>query len=531
MMRFRFIFSCLIALLGVQIFTPPLHAQTTQCGITQSIRFPVDPNNFSVTQAFGAPSPRHQGRYHTGEDFYGGRGTSLGQPIQAIGLGRVTFSSPNGWGRDGGVIIIEHTFPDGTVAYSQYGHIAESNDVRFPAVFSCVNEGDVIAVVGDARPAPHLHFEIRVNNPDIPGAGYTWEDPHLLGYREPTKFLLNWQTRLAQGFAWSIDLAETAPPPALVKLSDNGLVYLDGGRVYRASSDGRVLWRAILNKTAVGVFPYTDSVAVAYADGTFQHINPDGTLGESWGIGVPFDAPPIFLRNVGLMLLHSPENALIAFDTGGHNVLWRAENVAPIARYVAGVDTLVIITHTKQFLTFSYVGELLHSAIVREPSGLFADPTGGILAYTRGGLWEIDSAGAWSLVADMPTQRDAAGMPISGGESAAIWREPDGGLYVFDGAILTAYDIQGMQRWQVNLPNMRGEVQITSTGDFLLLTSSYGHIVAIRTYEGAVCNMGQVFGDGRSHLWHDIGADGIVRLFVADQILGLNWQRFRLGCG
>ena len=28
---------------------------------------------------------------------------------------------------------------------------------------------DVIAAVGDIRPAPHLHFEIRTNQPDIPG--------------------------------------------------------------------------------------------------------------------------------------------------------------------------------------------------------------------------------------------------------------------------------------------------------------------------------------------------------------------------
>src|SRR5574338_14758 len=98
---------CAFALLIIQ----PARAQV-QCGVVTSINFPVDTSAFRIVQDFAAQSPRHQGRYHTGEDWYGGRGTSYGQYVRAIANGRVTFSSPNGWGRDGGVIIIEHTFPD-----------------------------------------------------------------------------------------------------------------------------------------------------------------------------------------------------------------------------------------------------------------------------------------------------------------------------------------------------------------------------------------------------------------------------------
>jgi murein DD-endopeptidase MepM/ murein hydrolase activator NlpD len=97
-------------------FAAPVSAQT-QCGFATSVSFPVDPAQFQIAQDFGAPSPRHQGRYHTGEDWYGGR-ESYGTYVRSIANGRVTFSSPNGWGRDGGVIIIEHSFPDGTTAYS-----------------------------------------------------------------------------------------------------------------------------------------------------------------------------------------------------------------------------------------------------------------------------------------------------------------------------------------------------------------------------------------------------------------------------
>jgi molybdopterin-guanine dinucleotide biosynthesis protein A len=41
--------------------------------------------------------------------------------------------------------------------YSQYGHLVETDAVRFPQPYTCVSAGDVIGVVGEARPAPHLH--------------------------------------------------------------------------------------------------------------------------------------------------------------------------------------------------------------------------------------------------------------------------------------------------------------------------------------------------------------------------------------
>ncbi|MBC7810580.1 MAG: hypothetical protein H7175_05505, partial [Burkholderiales bacterium] len=88
-------------------FSPTKLGAQEQCGFAQSIDFPIDTNLFRIAQDFGSPSPRHQGRYHTGEDWYGIRGESFGQPVRAIAAGRVTYSAVNGWGRDGGVVIIE----------------------------------------------------------------------------------------------------------------------------------------------------------------------------------------------------------------------------------------------------------------------------------------------------------------------------------------------------------------------------------------------------------------------------------------
>lgn len=166
-----------------------LQAPTT-CPPVDEVEYPVDTTIFRLVQGYGTPSPRHQGRYHTGEDWSGPRGESYGQPVRAIASGRVTYSFPLGWGRDGGVIILEHTLPDGAVLYSQYGHITETDAVKFPVIDTCVEAGQVIAVIGDARPAPHLHFEIRVGGgADVPGPGYAWRYPDEDFWRAPSGFI------------------------------------------------------------------------------------------------------------------------------------------------------------------------------------------------------------------------------------------------------------------------------------------------------------------------------------------------------
>ncbi|HRF95384.1 MAG TPA: hypothetical protein PLZ51_09315, partial [Aggregatilineales bacterium] len=86
---------------------------------------------------------------------------------------------------------------------------AQNDTVRLPSRLSCVRAGDIIAVIGDARPAPHLHFEIRVfvpgsdvNPGDNPGPGYTREHPFELGYRQPMPYITNLQAQLSGETEW-----------------------------------------------------------------------------------------------------------------------------------------------------------------------------------------------------------------------------------------------------------------------------------------------------------------------------------------
>lgn len=176
MMRMIIAMSAALVLTTLGIIPANYWAQV-DCGTAESLAYPVDMNTYQLVQGFSVPSPRHQGRYHTGEDYAIPGGSSLGQPVTAIGRGLVVYSYTLGWGRDAGVVILRHTLPDGTQILSQYGHITQSDDIQFPLIGQCVEQGHILGVIADVRPAPHVHLEIRLAMPDSPGAGYAWMLP------------------------------------------------------------------------------------------------------------------------------------------------------------------------------------------------------------------------------------------------------------------------------------------------------------------------------------------------------------------
>ncbi len=115
-----------------------------------------------------------RGGNHLGDDLngIGGMDTDLGDPVYAIGAGRILYSgdAKSGWGN---VIIILHRLDDGTQFQSFYGHL-ERRDL--PAGSNVVR-GEQIGTVGKgggAYPA-HLHFEVRDSFCPNPGRGYYTE--------------------------------------------------------------------------------------------------------------------------------------------------------------------------------------------------------------------------------------------------------------------------------------------------------------------------------------------------------------------
>lgn len=508
----------LVAALSGWLALVPVAAQS-QCGMVDQIDFPVDTTAFTRVQDYASASVRHLGRYHTGEDWYGGRDTSLGQVVRASASGRVMYSAPQGWGRDGGVVILEHVMPDDTTAYSVYGHITESDLVAFPTPLTCVQAGDPIGVIADVRPAPHIHFEIKTNNPTLPGAGYAWENPSASGWQRPSQFVRNWQGWLQPAHAWHYRLNTSAgrqPPPVL--LDDNSLIFLDAGRLGRLTPDGRNLWRVVPDQPVAALVPYADSALIVYANGTLQPVGRDGSLGERWAVSFTPDSAPMPLG--GRLIFHLANNALAALDLDTRQIVWSLPDVPPVTRWHSTPHLLALLGADGVLRLVSAEGTLLYSAPMRDGAAFATSPDGALLAYTSGGLWRVSEAGTWTPFLES----------VGAGGGAAALAFDGGTLYLFDGSVLSARSGTNEPLWAVTLPQVRGEVALQPVGPVLLLTSSEGDMLALQAGSGALCNAAQAWGGGAAP-WLQLSADGVLRLAFADQITGLNWTRFIGACG
>lgn len=135
------------------------------------------------------------GDYHTGEDWNGifGGNTDWGDSVYAVANGIVVAADDYGPGW-GNIIVIEHTFPDGTVVWSRSAH----NDENYVSVGDEVKRGDLIGTIGRGYDygnglydyTAHLHFDIMVSEQD-PG---DWVSGWLSGevalvYADPSDFI------------------------------------------------------------------------------------------------------------------------------------------------------------------------------------------------------------------------------------------------------------------------------------------------------------------------------------------------------
>ncbi len=490
-------------------------AQVNQCGIVETINYPIDTSRFQLVQDFGVASPRHQGRLHTGEDWFGGIGSSLGEAVRAAAAGRVTLSSPRGWGRDGGVIIIQHTLPDESIIYTQYGHIVESDLITFPPRLSCVEAGDLIGVIGDSRPAPHLHFEVRVGSPDNPGPGYSREDPLDLEWRRPAQMIANLQARLHPAYSWHVRVGPYARP---LVLENNALMVLDGKVLRRISPDGRVLWRVPLEQPAVSIDGFQANPLITYTDGTLGRVDFEGTPGEAWSLDFRPDMPPFYMN--GSPLYHTSDQELVALTEDRRNFLWWVED---IPRYIRAhvSDSLIGLVADSQLWLITHEGEVLDRVRLRDGADLATYRDGSLVVYSLGGLWQIDAGGVWSeLIEDVP----------AGGGSGALAITADGRVFLTNGARVYAYSRLGDLEWEAELPfPVGGRVEMAHYDDILLLTSTHGDVVALRD-TGGVCDYTRLYGDDKAQQWHNLGDDDILRVGVGDQILGFDWGGFVTGC-
>ena len=387
--------------------TAPLRAPQPQpgapCGIVDTFDFPLNPPDAEYAYG-GGDFGRFRARYnlyHAGEDWrLRSSAASLGAPVYSIGHGQVTYAEPLGWGQDIGVVIVRHTFADGSTVLSFYGHL-DPTSVNLGAG-DCVTRGETVGKIGKPRTSPHLHWEVRTHTPTAPGRGYAPQDPTLSGWLSPSQFVWQQRTAMSPGVLWM-------NPPATSETKGIGLLDPDTYLLVREGQlwalnvrDGSVRWQY------QGARPTHD--ALIHPDGEIlYHVSVLGTV-------------------EALALADMQGNGLSTTANGGHaapiELIWRVELEGYVFPSLLPLPGGRVMVHTQNKMT-----------------GLAAS---GIRLWERdAALWAIDHQ--WA--GDQLILAGADGAIWSMGPRYAVeWDAQVGGRMAASGTHLLSYDNQGIHR-------------------------------------------------------------------------------------
>jgi hypothetical protein len=457
----------------------PVPGPGAPCGVVDVLNFPLDPPDAEAAsggQDFGRFRSGY-GLYHAGEDWRPSRrGTRLGAPVYSIGHGLVTYAQPLGWGVDQGVVIVRHTFSDGTQILSFYGHLDPSSVVL--AVGECVTRGQEVGAIGKPRTSPHLHFEIRNHTPSAPGRGYSADDPTLSGWFPPSQTI--WAQRLSAspGVLWTrspvlheIERVSMIDPDTFLAIEDERLTAIgvhDGAVRWQREGTARAHQAIVHPQTPVlyviGVLgdleafplPAPESGAASLPQAAWQ-IEIDGAI-------FPDMAP---MPGGGVAVLTRRKMAGIS---PAGELLWEREAALWSCDWVLSGDQLVVTDGIGEIWTVTEEGA---AAWESKAGGHLAvtDPGEHVLSYDEQGIHRLDlEARATELIYALPGTFPAYAeiVALPGGEVLVVHEDADG-------ASLSLLSAEGALRWRRGLPDdQRGTRQLLGLdGDAYLVSEAY----------------------------------------------------------
>ncbi len=489
-------FASIAVLVALLVTLLPAAAQLPEdCGVVDTIIYPVG----SITRRgddFGIFRGKFDG-LHTGVDlaFY-----RYGDPVYAVARGRVTYANTEGWDTEKGVVIVEHTFPDGSVFYSLYGHMEAIGDYFFPGVGQCVEPGDIVGAEGDpSLSAPHLHFEIRDFLPTDGGPGYVNTNPLELGWEHPLDFIHRWQIRLGaddQTSPYISHVTALNPPsvPPLV-LPDGSLITAAGSNLEGVGADGELDWRMELSDTVTGMVLLPDGrTLIRVADGTILLIQ-NGRYQSRWLPDQALTGAPMLIGDA--VAFFTEDNALRGYMPDGV-LMWgtpplgdRVGNIALDGDKIA-VGTLPRTADITPSWHLVSSGQLLYQVAPANPPQAVFGPDGS--------TYLLDGATLYRISADF-TPTPLARLPFAAGRSTALTADAASNVYIFmalDNSLLYAYDPDGNQRWETVLPGTHRQPPLLAAGDGCLLyaLATDGTLFAINTADGAILGQARLYSGG-----------------------------------
>jgi murein DD-endopeptidase MepM/ murein hydrolase activator NlpD len=487
MNRYSHLVILCIWCLGITL--SPVTAQIPVCGIVDDLQYPVDTVE-SQTFArgfddFGLFRARFNG-LHVGFDL---AFRQYGASVYAIARGRVTYSDVEGWDTEGGVVVIEHTFPNGEIYYSVYGHMMESDQVVFPAVDRCVEQGEVIGLITDpSLSAPHLHYEIRDFLPDRGGPGYTNSNPLAQGWSHPLEFTHRWQLRLSP--MWIADLtlqvAPTLPPQGR-----DPIAIATGSAVEVIRSDNTPLWRIDTSAAVIGLAMLADGRVIVQSLNNQISVVNAGRYEAAWRIADTVH--PLILIGETVIVM-SLDGTITAYRLDG-TLLWSTPNVGRGVALSHSHEAILRVVETGGnylWQVFSITGEVLHEAQFLTRPWIAPVPNDPGWWVIEGNSLSYAAPGIQIAIADLPFRL---------GEQPSLTLDAAGNSYLYlddPAQTLLALDGAGQVRWQIRYPLgiVAAEPLLATDGCVLYALDGDGHLRAFAAGDGRLLNEALIYAGG-----------------------------------
>jgi outer membrane protein assembly factor BamB len=300
-------------------------------------------------------------------------------------------------------------------------------------------------------------------------------------------------------------------------------MYIDGETLRLATYDGRVLWRVRTALPALAVTGFQQQPLVIYANGLLQIVDfTNGQPVETWRLpladGITLASAPIPFGDE--LLFHTSDNHLVAVNATRRDFRWQLSDIPAFVRVHTAPQMIALLTQDHTLYLISPDGKLIKSVGLRASASFTTAHDGSLVVYGLGGLWRVDSQGAWSLLVEEAQAQSGTN---------AVHMTDDARLYAFDGTTLRAYAPNStIERWAVPL-SVSGGLTLSRFAEILVLTSQHGHLMAIND-QGVLCGVARVYGDDRALVWQALGKDGVLRVAVGDHVIGLDWASWTAPC-
>ena len=424
----------------------PVPNGTAACGFVDLFDFPIDPPDAANVGRGGGDFGIFRDRYdkfHAGEDWGGpANRPNLGTPVYSIGHGLVTYAQPLGWGRDQGVLIVQHTFANGRIILSFYGHLDPDSVVLNPG--DCVQRGDLVGLIGQPRGFAHLHFEVRTQAPYQTLTGYWPEDPRTQGWLWPSQEV--WAARVAAvpGVVWARSFADRGTQ-LIGPLNETESLILEGDQLHRLNmSNGRSNLIEFGREQIDAALYQPDSQLLILAE---RHNNllaayswPN--LIQQWEMALPITSAPTLLPLPDGDLLVVTRSGMTAVSSTG-TILWSESLNSPLLDWHLSDDALYLTTDGNNGRLWRVQPN--QAEMIAELGGKIAPRSNGLWLYQREGLYQIDFG-------DTPTANLVYTLSSGALNRGDLLALPDGSLLLahadFADRRLLQFDENGRLTWE-----------------------------------------------------------------------------------